>query len=169
MGPENHITFTMETTPASRPGGSKDFFSALADLEALFQTYFVDKAPVLPEGIKEFLVRIAPYLAIVGVVFGTLGILTLLGFGTLGAWSYWGLGIYNFAFFVSVAGTVVVLVLEAMAIQGLFHRKRAAWNLMFYAVLVQAVENLLTLNVIGLVIGAIISLYLLFQIRSRYA
>lgn len=169
MRPKHHLPSSMETTPSSQPNSNKDFSSVLADLEALLQSYFVDKAPVLPDGVKEFFVKVAPYLAIVGVVFGGLSILTLLGFGSLGAFSYWSLGIYNFAFFVSVVGTVIVVVLEAMAIQGLFHRKRAAWNLLFYAVLVQAIENLLTFNVIGLVIGTLIFLYILFQMRSRYA
>lgn len=155
----------METPPAPQPSGNKDFSSVLSDLEALFQTYFVDKAPVLPVGVKEFFVKIAPYLAIIGVAFGALSILRLVFGGSI---SYWGLGIYDFAFFVSFIGMVIMVILEAMAIQGLFHRQRSGWNLLFYAVLVQAAENLLTLNAIGLIIGTVVSLYILFQIRSSY-
>lgn len=157
----------METTPNSGPT-NEDMRSYLSEFEALCQTYFIDKAPVLPDGVKEFLVKVAPYLAIIEVVFGGLGLLTLLGLGSFMSMSYWGLGIYDFRFFVGVIGTVISLILSAMAIQGLFHRKRSAWNLMFYAAIVQALENLLTLNIFGLVIGTVISLYILFQIRSHY-
>lgn len=63
---------------------------------------------------------------------------------------------------------VVVLVLEALAIPGLFGRKRSAWNLLFYATLIGAVQNVLSFNLGGLVIGTLVSLYFLFQVKSYY-
>ncbi len=64
--------------------------------------------------------------------------------------------------------SIAMLVLEAIAIPGLFKRKLSAWKLMFYASLLGGVQALITFNLGGLVIGTGLSLYVLFQIKSYY-
>jgi hypothetical protein len=152
-----------------------DLKSALESLESTLKVYFTDKAPFqLPEKAKETIVKIAPYLSIVGVVFGALGFLALLGSGTflvpLGTVGgvvtghpFIGVGYILNALFL---GAVVVI--EALSIKGLFARKMSAWKLMFYASLVSLVGDLVGLNIVNLIISAVISWYFLFQIRSYY-
>jgi hypothetical protein len=55
-----------------------------------------------------------------------------------------------------------------MAIPGLFKRTKSAWNLMFYASLVNILSNLFDGSLISAAIGAVISWYFLFQIRRFY-
>jgi riboflavin transporter FmnP len=69
---------------------------------------------------------------------------------------------------ISLAVMAVTVVLEVMAIPGLFKRTKASWNLLFYASLVQVVGSVLAFNLIGAVIGAVISWYILFQMKDVY-
>jgi len=152
-----------------------DWKSALENLENILKVYFTDKAPFqLSEKVKETIVKIAPYLTIIGVVFGVLGFLALLGssailvpLGTIGGIAtgrpFIGVGyILNVLFF----GAIVLI--EALSVKGLFARKMSAWKLMFYASLISLVGNLVSFNLGGLIIGAIVSWYFLFQVRSYY-
>jgi hypothetical protein len=69
---------------------------------------------------------------------------------------------------ITLATTIVVLVLEVMAVQGLFKRTHAAWRIMFYVSLVQLVGGVLAMNLVGAIIGAIIGWYVLFQMKDMY-
>ena len=74
----------------------------------------------------------------------------------------------------SWAFMVVALALEIMAVPSLFKLEKKGWNLMFYASLLGVLQNaLMTVfvrfsNVFGLILGAVISFYVLFQIRNQY-
>ena len=71
---------------------------------------------------------------------------------------------YSYYWWISIAS----MVLMAIALPGLFKRQLSAWKLMFYAVLVTAVYDLVTFSLGGLIIGTGISLYILYQIKSFY-
>ncbi len=61
-----------------------------------------------------------------------------------------------------------MIILEFMALPGLFKRQEKGWRLMFYSTLLSLVQQLLSFNLGGLVIGGAISLYILFQVKSKY-
>jgi hypothetical protein len=63
---------------------------------------------------------------------------------------------------------IVSLVLEIVALPGLFKREMRSWRLLFWVSLVTAVGSILRLDLGALVVGSIISWYFLFQIRSYY-
>jgi hypothetical protein len=63
--------------------------------------------------------------------------------------------------------SIVSLILEAMALSGLFKRQRKGWEFLFYAELVGVLITLFSLT-IGGIIGLIIGFYILFQVRSYY-
>ncbi|PIV09853.1 chromate transporter [Candidatus Roizmanbacteria bacterium CG02_land_8_20_14_3_00_36_15] len=138
-----------------------DFKSIMGQLESILDLYLGKKAPQLPQGLREFLVKIAPYLAIVGVVIVTI----LAPFSFLGGLKG-GLGYGSGLIFTLV--TLVMLIMEAMAVPGLFKRTTKGWRLLYYAALVSGVQTLLSFNLGGLVIGTGISLYILFQVRGYY-
>ncbi|MNL75234.1 hypothetical protein D3C87_2010030 [compost metagenome] len=56
-----------------------------------------------------------------------------------------------------------------MAFSPLKARKRAGWNLLYYALLVGLISNLIQLSILGFIIGGIIGFWVLFQIREKYA
>lgn len=161
----NVIRITIFTSMAT----NKDWKSYLKQLTDKLDEVFGKKAPQLPEGVKDFIVKVAPWLTILGVVFGVIGVLALLGVGALSLpFAAVGAGNLTLGVVVSLVFGIVSLILEAMAIGPLMKRKEKGWTLLYYVVLLNAVSAILSLNFLGLLIGTVIFMYLLFQIRSYY-
>jgi hypothetical protein len=55
-----------------------------------------------------------------------------------------------------------------LALPGLFKRKMSAWKLIFYSQLIGITFSLLSGSILGALIGGLIGLYILFQIRPLY-
>jgi len=152
-----------------------DIRGLVSQLEAMLDEYMIKKAPfALPMGAKEFIATVSPYLIVIFAILSIPFILFALGIsavlapfammGTYGAGYAWGVGS-----FIALAVAVIVLVLEVMAVSGLFKRTRGAWRLLFYASIVSLIGNILSINgIVGGIIGAIIGWYILFQIKELY-
>lgn len=143
----------------------------LNKLEEWLDLYLVKKAPALPKGGREFIVMIAPWLVIVGAIFTVPAILALFGLSAMMSAAPYGAAVamsLGPTYYLSVLLLVVVVVMELFALPGLFAKKKNGWNLVFYATLVSALSSLLSMNLGGFIIGTLISLYLLFQVREYY-
>ncbi len=149
----------------------RDVLGFVGKVETWLDEYMITKAPFqIPITGKEVLAKIAPYLIIIFSVLALPALLALLGvtamFAPAGAvtggmsWGFFGI--------VSVATSVIALVLDVMAIPGLFKRTHASWRLLFYATLVSLVGGILSMNPVGAIIGAIIGWYILFQVKELY-
>ncbi|MEK7634021.1 MAG: hypothetical protein AAB437_04220 [Patescibacteria group bacterium] len=152
-----------------------DFGSMFGKLEVTLEEYLVKKAPFqLPKNVKEIIVKFAPYLAILGVVMGIPGVLALLGAGTILAplglvgGMMTGRPFLGFGYIINVLFLGVIVLLEGLAIPGLFSRSKKAWTYLYWSALVGIIQNILTFNVGGLVIGGILSMYFLFQVKEYY-
>jgi hypothetical protein len=149
---------------------SGDWMQYLTKLEETLNEYFGKKAPALPENWKKFLAKVAPYLIIISAVLSIPAIMAIFGTAKLlgsavpGAMMYFNTWEYK----MSWAFMVVALALEIMAVPSLFKLEKKGWNLMFYASLLGVIQNAVLFNFFGLIIGALISFYVLFQIRSQY-
>ncbi len=141
----------------------------LQQLDALLDQYLVKKAPALPDNVKEAIVKYGPYVVLVLMLLALPGILFALGLGAVAApFAYLG-GVragVTFSFGVIIA--LISLVVEAIALPGLFKRTASAWRLVYYSTLIGAVGNLVSFNLGSLIIGTLLSLYILFQIKSYY-
>ncbi len=159
---------------ASTKTDGTNFGSMFGKLEVTLEEYLVKKAPSLPKAWKELIVKFAPYLAILGVVLGIPGFLALLGVGTflaplgLVGGMMTGRPFLGFGYLVSVLFLGVMILLEGLAIPGLFSRSKKGWTYLYWGALVGVVQNIVTFNVGGLVIGGIISMYFLFQVKEYY-
>jgi hypothetical protein len=130
--------------------------------------------PHLPDGIVEFFVKVAPWLALLGAI------LTLLT-GPLAAL----LG--TFASLVTLSplvlvGTIVTLVLSLaqvvllfMAFNPLKNRELKGWVYLFWSEMVSVATSVVLAvawmnfgSLIGTVIGTAIGLYILFEMKSKY-
>ena len=141
-------------------------------LDGTLEPFFA-KAPQLPANVQEILAKITPYFTVFGVIIAVFGLVVALGltaaaspmllmFGGMGGAQALTGGVIGLVFLVIQAA------LEALAIPGLFKNQRSAWYLLFFASLIGAVYNLITLNLVGLIIGFLISFYLLYQIKPYY-
>ncbi|KKT48720.1 MAG: hypothetical protein UW41_C0020G0009 [Candidatus Collierbacteria bacterium GW2011_GWC2_44_18] len=133
--------------------------------------YLVKKAPALPKNVKDILVSVAPWLEVIGAIFTLPAIFALFGFNAMMYGTpYGGYAVARAGYGFSIASFFLFagLVLMLLAIPGLFKRSKMGWNYVFYSVLVNAVYSLISFQLFGLIIGTLISLYLLFQVKSYY-
>ena len=97
------------------------------------------------------------------VVLGVLGLGSLLmPLSFLG-----GVG-FGVSHVVTLVLTVVLLVMEALALPGLFKRAKNGWTLMFYASLVSIVSGIFSGGILNTIVSTLIGWYFLFQIKSYY-
>lgn len=141
-------------------------------LEGTLNEYFGKKAPALPGQAKEFIVKVAPYLAILSAILAIPSILLLLGLGGLTTMMAPFGGVRSVAavptMWIGILLLVPVVILNVMAIPGLFSKTATAWKYMYWAQLVSLVSSVVQLNIVGAIVGALIGFYLLFQIKSYY-
>ena len=151
-----------------------DFRSILGKLEVTLEEYLGKKAPQLPKEWKEIIVKFAPYLAVIGVIMGVLGLFAMLGMGTflvpLGAVGgmITGQPFLGFSYILNIVFLGIVTLLEGLAVSGLFSRSKKAWTFLYWSALVGIVQNIISFNIGGLVIGGLLSLYVLFQVKEYY-
>lgn len=141
-------------------------------LEATLNEYFGKKAPALPPAAKEFIVKVAPYLAILSAILTLPSILLLLGLGSAATILAPFGGVRSVAMlptmWISILILIPVAILNIIAIPGLFARKAIAWKYMFWGELISVVSSLVKLNIVGAIISALIGFYILFQVKSFY-
>ena len=136
-------------------------------LEDLFK-----KAPALPAGGREGIVKITPWLALIFGVLGILGGISAVGIFT----AFSPLAMYSGAYGMASYGSGVIAawiwltssVLLLLAYPGTKSRKMSGWNMLFWSEIVNVVGSLVAGSFVSAVLGALIGFYLLFQIKSYY-
>jgi len=147
---------------------NKKWKMILVDLEKKLSELFVKKLPELPKKIKEIIVKGGPYLVLILLVFSIPVILAFMGVAiTMTSLVILG-GAKGCFYIVSVLLGMIMIILQIMAIPGLFKRKIQSWRLLFYISLISVFLNLLEFDWWSLVVEAGISWYILFQIKSYY-
>lgn len=152
----------------------KDINQYLSEFDKLCTEYLVTKAPfAIPDKWKDVIVTIMAYLNVIGIVLAVPALLALLGLGAVLApiAALSGAGLNPMSSIMGIVGIVFTLgglVLSILAAPGLFKRQKKAWTYSYYNVLLGAVGNLLRLDLVGLVLGALIGLYILYQIRPKF-
>ena len=141
-------------------------------LEKELEPIFLEKFPPFPEEVKEFLVKYGPYLMLVGAILGISALLT--AYGVLGSVSVYGIGLEAYGgaaiqLWMGMALTAVILILYILAFNPLRARKRQGWNYLYYALLLNLFSSLIQLHIFGVIFGAVIGFWVLFQIRDKYS
>jgi hypothetical protein len=144
-----------------------DTSQAPKDMMGFLDYYLVQKAPVqIPDVAREWIVKYGPWITVVLLVLSAPALLFVLGVGSA-LMPFGGYG-YAAGFGTAALLLVVHLALMVLALPGLFARKMAGWNLMFYAQIVSIVQSLALGAILGAIIGGLISFYIMFQVRSLY-
>lgn len=146
---------------------TEDTSAAPKDLIGFLDFYLVKKAPFqLPEAAKEFIVQWGPWITIVLLVLSLPALLLVLGIGTM-LLPFGGYG-YARGFGLSALFLIAQLGLMIAALPGLFARKMSGWKLVFYGELASIVFSILSGAIVSGLLGGLIGLYILFQIRPLY-
>ena len=137
------------------------------DLIGFLDYYLVTKAPFqLPDNAKGWLVQYGPWITIVVLVLTLPALMLLLGLGTVLV-PFGAVG-YATGFGFIALGLIIEIGLTVMALPGLFARKMSGWTLLFYARVVSLVARLLAGAIVSALVVGVISLYVLFQVRTLY-
>ena len=156
---------------------------SIKNLETMVASWYKG-VPHLPKNGQKWLAENAWWLVLVGVILGTLGILSVL-LGTLlvgtllaGVGGPVGAAIGGLAFVIvviSLAFGVVDMVISAMAISPLKAMRKKGWSLLFLVSLINVlslvVSFLFQLNLFSLVWGLIfagVGGYFLFEVRDYF-
>ena len=137
----------------------------------ILDNYYV-KFPVLPKGADEFIVSVAPWLALVFGILAILGGISAFGFGSFLTpyAAMFGPGGYA-AFLLSSLVILAEGVLMLWAFSSLRKRALKGWNLMFWTLVLSILSSVVSLSVYSIVssvIGALIGYYFLYQVKSYY-
>lgn len=130
------------------------------------------KFPHIPENGRKTLADIAPWLAL---IFGVLGLLGIVSAGSLMSYlsfSFIGMGMIQITMFISLLAGLIACILEILAFKPLKAMKKKGWDLLFYATVLTTATTILSLlfgySEIGGLVGALIGLWLLFEVRGLY-
>ncbi|CAN5135947.1 hypothetical protein BH11PAT1_BH11PAT1_7140 [soil metagenome] len=149
-----------------------NFNNTLSQLERTLNEYFGKKASMLPPNIREIIVKIAPYLTIISLVLTLPAILLLVGLGSFATVLAPVGGMHSVSslptMWIGILLLIPTVILDAMAIPGLFARSIVGWRYVFWGQIISVVANLLQFNIFGAIIGGAIGFYILFQVRSYY-
>jgi len=137
-------------------------------LKNLFSKYLENKALALPTQVKNYIVIVAPWLIAISILMALPAILTLFGLKVrlpeLFYYQTVGASNYNLVLIIEA----IALVLNVLALPGLFKKSISGWNWVYYSIFVQTLASLVAMNLTGGIIGLIISMYILFQVKSYY-
>lgn len=152
----------------------------LAGLEDGLNTFFKG-LPHLPKEWRHWLADNVWWLVLIGVVLGAFGILGLVPV-VLGVSIFTGIvagpaagALVIITGIVNMAVLVVSVVLEAMAVTPLKAKQKKGWDLLFLVSLVAFAGSVLNAiitgnigHILGLLVGTLIGLYLLFEVRMYF-
>ncbi len=152
------------------PGSaSPQLHGFLKQMEDFFNTYLHVKAPFhLPPAAREWIVKYGPWITLVIMILAVPVILAAIGLTAFFSPVYSMYGGYHSLFLVQGLIALAALILEAVALPGLFARKLSAWHLLYYSVLVGAIGQLIGGHIINLILDVDISMYFLFEIKEYY-
>ncbi|SEI77886.1 hypothetical protein SAMN04487995_2170 [Dyadobacter koreensis] len=137
-------------------------------LENELEPIFLGKFPPFPDDVKEFLVKYGPYFILVAAVFMLFGLLAAFGIGTAAI----GIGVVaygsGFMMYIGLLIAAIIAIIYLMAFSPLRARKKAGWNLMYYALILSLLSSLIQLALLSVLIGGVLGFWVLFQIRDKY-
>ncbi|MFH1601868.1 MAG: chromate transporter [Candidatus Shapirobacteria bacterium] len=130
----------------------------LKKLDNFFNDLFLKKAPQLSIKFRQGIVKYLAWIILFFVVLSIPGIFSSLISGLIPS------SLAGIVFFLLGASQVV---LEAIALPGLFSKTRKGWQLLYYSGLVGIFASLFSLSLFSLIFTGV-GLYFLYQIRSCY-
>jgi len=150
--------------------GSAHNVNYFAQLEAFLDEYLINRAPFkIPAGLKEFIVKFTPWINLIFIILlapallfalGLSALIAPLAFITQGTTAGYG--------YLAIGFATVSIVLQIIALRGLFKRTAKGWDYSFYATLVNVFSSIFAFD-ISSILGMVIGLFVLFQIKDMYA
>lgn len=140
----------------------------LAQLEATMEEFFVTKAPFqIPTEAREAIVKYGPWVMLVLMILSLPALIALLGLSTLFTTLAVASGKSMFSVIPGII-SLISLVVNAMALPGLFKRSKQGWQYAYYAQWLSVIASVVSLSVVSALVSGLIGFYILFQIKHLY-
>ncbi len=145
----------------------------MAALESWLSPMF-STLPHLPQNARQTISSIAPWFALIFGVIGLLGIVSTGAIASILSFSFFGNGLMQLSWTISILAAIFAAVFQILAYQPLTKKQKKGWNYLFYGTVLTAVAALVELifgygsGAAQTIIGSFIGLWLLFEIRSSY-
>ncbi len=151
-----------------QPHHAQGVHGFLGDVEHKLEKFFA-KAPFhIPEKWRHTIAKVSPWITLIVLILALPLILGALGLSIIAAPAIFASGhSYGAAFWIGWVIILASLILEAVALPQLFKLKIGGWRLVFWAYLLLVVSHIVTLDIVSL-IGDVIGLYILFEIKNQY-
>ena len=137
--------------------------------EKELEPFFTTSLPPLPDNVKEAIVKYAPIVIIIGLLLSVPLLLAVVGLGTvfstLSAVGGYSSSVWGYA---SILVFLALFVMRVMSVVPLRGQMRRGWVLVYYSIFISAGYSLMSYQLGGFIIGAALSLYIAFQVRSYY-
>lgn len=128
----------------------------------------VAKFPKMPDKGAGIVVSIAPWLTVLSLIMLVPVILALFGMSAFVPFTMMAGVSYGYGVIVSGIGSVIIFILYATALSGLFNRQKAAWDKLFLAYLVGLAMDVINFQLGSLIIGGAVGAYILFSVKKYY-
>src|SRR5262249_29482763 len=121
----------------------------LIQFEETLELYLVKKAPFqLPSNVKEIIVKFAPWVTLIIMVFSLPAIFAVIGLGAFagaltGLMGPFATAQYAQGITLSLVVLIITVLLQLLAIPGLFAKSIKGWRMLFWASLVGLVGSIL--------------------------
>jgi hypothetical protein len=121
--------------------------------------------------VKEILVKIAPWLALVMAFFGVMAFMGLVGLGSLATIGGVATASYGsvWQMWVSIIALGIMALIYVFAFNPLRNRQKKGWEYMYYAQLISVASSAISLNIFGAIVGFVVGFWILFQVREKYS
>jgi hypothetical protein len=138
-------------------------YTAVPQAEAMLEEQLGErgKLPLLDQKFRDGYVRYTPWVMLVFLPLNFVGVLLVLGFSSLAAL----LGHPSMA---AAAISVVLFVLQVIALPGMFARTRRGWSFTVYSLVIGTFLAVLRLSLIGTALH-LVFLWLAFQAKYEYS
>jgi hypothetical protein len=158
MEQHSQTSFDVPVVPTPAPFVA---YTRFPQAEAFLEAQLGERSRVrLPERQRELFVLVLPWVDLVFLPFHALAVLVVIGLSAF-------VTLIGRPSLLSAGISLAVFVLTALALPGLFQRKRRGWELHVYGAALGALSNLVHFSLIGLLMQVLV-FWLAFQIKYRY-
>jgi hypothetical protein len=158
-----------QTPSAPKSGNMMGLNAIIEKIEKAFSALFA-KAPAMPKEAKDSLVQFIPWITLIFTIILIPTLIAIFRYSSITSRIAYEFGVGYGTFDVVLAVVIFLpsLVLQGLSVPGLLNKSKSkGWNLLFLGVLIGSIYSIVTLNVLALV-GDLIFVYVLFQIRESY-
>jgi len=140
----------------------------LGDVEHKLEQFFAKTPFHIPEPWRHNIAKISPWITLIVMILTLPLILGALGLSIISAPVIEASGhSYGAWFWIGWVIILISLVIEAIALPKLFKLDIRGWRLVFWANLLMVLFHIVDFSITGL-IGDVIGLYILFEIKNQY-